>query len=66
MTIYDLLHKDHEEVAELLNKLENSSESAIKTRENTFSKVKKNLSLIARPNNKLFTPPLKTTKRRTS
>lgn len=43
MTIYNLLHEDHEKVADLLSKLENSSENATKTRENTFSKVKAEL-----------------------
>ncbi|MGC1955351.1 MAG: hemerythrin domain-containing protein [Gammaproteobacteria bacterium] len=59
MTIYDLLHKDHEEISKLLNKLETSSEGAIKTRENTFSKLKNELTAHSEAEQQTFYTALK-------
>lgn len=58
MNAFTLLKKDHETVAGLLNKIEETTERAIKTREELFARVKTELEIHARIEETIFYPAL--------
>lgn len=59
MDAIELLKKDHQTVRDLFKKLENTSETAIKTRESILLKLREELDLHTAIEEKLFYPSLK-------
>lgn len=59
MSLYDLLHKDHEKVAELFGLLEKSGESEIMRREQLLSSLVRELDLHSQAEEKYFYSRLK-------
>jgi hypothetical protein len=60
MDVYDLLHKDHERVRSLFQKLEETNEENIKERETLFENLRKELIAHSHAEQKLFYSKLKT------
>jgi iron-sulfur cluster repair protein YtfE (RIC family) len=58
MNPFELLKKDHEKVAGLFEKLDATTERAIKTRDELFTKLKNELDLHARIEESLLYPAL--------
>lgn len=59
MNAFELLSDDHEKVAGLLEKLEETTERAVKTRESLFAKLNEDLTVHARIEEAEFYPVLK-------
>jgi iron-sulfur cluster repair protein YtfE (RIC family) len=57
--ILDLLKKDHEKVAKMLEKLADTTENAIKTREEIFAKLAAELSSHEKFEEEVFYPQIK-------
>lgn len=62
MDIYTLLHKDHEAVKALFQKLEDTTEKAVKGREKLFETLKEELTVHAEAEEQFFYPKLLDTK----
>jgi hypothetical protein len=58
MNPFDLLKKDHKKVAELLDKLEKTTERGLKTRDQLFQQVKEELELHTAIEEEIFYPAL--------
>jgi hemerythrin superfamily protein len=58
MNAFTLLKNDHEKVAGLLDKLEGTTERALKTREELFTQLKSELDIHAEIEEKIFYPVL--------
>jgi iron-sulfur cluster repair protein YtfE (RIC family) len=59
MNAFDLLKEDHKKVADILEKLEPTSERALKTREELFTKLDSELEVHAAIEEQIFYPALK-------
>lgn len=59
MNAYELLKEDHKKVAGILEKLEPTTERALKTREDLFNKLNSELEVHAAIEEKIFYPVLK-------
>lgn len=59
MDAFTLLKNDHQKVAGLLEKLEGTTERALKTREELFTQLKSELDVHAEIEEKIFYPVLK-------
>lgn len=59
MDIYALLKQDHEKVKELLNKLDETGDGAVKTREKLFAQLKQELTVHSEAEEKTFYDALK-------
>jgi hypothetical protein len=59
MNVFDLLKEDHKEVSKMMDKLEETTENAEKTREKLFVELKKELDLHAFVEETYFYPALK-------
>lgn len=58
MDALELLKSDHEKVAGLLSKVENTTERALKTREDLFAQIKSELDLHAQIEEEIFYPAI--------
>ena len=58
MNAFDLLKADHKKVADILEKLDATSERALKTREELFTKLKRELDVHSRIEETVFYPVL--------
>jgi hemerythrin-like domain-containing protein len=58
MNAFTLLKADHKKVAELLEKLDSTTERGVKTREELFTKLKSELDVHARIEETIFYPAL--------
>ncbi|HEU4930488.1 MAG TPA: hemerythrin domain-containing protein [Pyrinomonadaceae bacterium] len=58
MDVFALLKADHEKVAEMMEKIEDTTERAVKARTETFTKLKTELDLHAMIEEKVFYPVL--------
>ena len=58
MDVFALLKEDHDRVAEMLEKIEKSTERAAKGREETFTRLKADLDLHAMIEEEVFYPSL--------
>jgi iron-sulfur cluster repair protein YtfE (RIC family) len=58
MNAFTLLKSDHEKVAGILERIESTTERAIKTREELFTQLKNELDLHARIEEEIFYPAL--------
>jgi len=58
MNAFDLLKADHKKVADILEKLDATSERALKTREELFTKLKRELDVHSRIEETIFYPVL--------
>jgi iron-sulfur cluster repair protein YtfE (RIC family) len=59
MNAFELLKKDHEKVSGLFKQLEETTERAVKTREELFAKLKEELDIHARIEETIFYPAIK-------
>ena len=59
MDAIELLKQDHEKVAGIFEKLEPTTENAVKTREELFAKLKTELDIHARIEEQIFYPAIK-------
>ncbi len=59
MNAFELLKKDHQKVSELFKQLEETTERAVKTREELFGKLKQELDVHARIEETIFYPAIK-------
>lgn len=59
MNAFELLKKDHKKVSELFKQLEDTTERAVKTREELFGKLKQELDIHARIEETIFYPAIK-------
>jgi iron-sulfur cluster repair protein YtfE (RIC family) len=59
MNAYDLLKEDHKKVSQIFEKLEPTTERALKTREELFSKLNGELEVHASIEEQIFYPALK-------
>ena len=59
MNAFELLKQDHEKVSGLFEKLEPTTERAVKTREELFEKLKNELDIHAEIEERIFYPALK-------
>lgn len=59
MDVFKLLEKDHQEVKSIMEKLADSSESAVKTREKLFKQLATELALHAKAEETIVYPRLK-------
>jgi hypothetical protein len=59
MNAFELLKKDHETVSGLFKKLEDTTERAVKTREELFATLKEELDIHARIEEQIFYPAIK-------
>lgn len=59
MNAYDLLKEDHKKVSEIFEKLEPTTERALKTREDLFSKLESELEVHTSIEEQIFYPALK-------
>lgn len=59
MNAYDLLKEDHKKVADIFEKLEPTTERALKTREELFRKLNSELEVHAAVEEQIFYPVLK-------
>lgn len=62
MNAFELLKADHEKVAGMLEEIENTTERAIKGRENLFARLKEELDLHARIEEEILYPALEESK----
>jgi hemerythrin-like domain-containing protein len=58
MNAFNLLKADHKKVADILEKLDATSERALKTREDLFTKLKRELDVHSRIEETIFYPVL--------
>jgi hemerythrin-like domain-containing protein len=58
MNAFTLLKQDHETVADLLEKIDQTTERGIKTREDLFTKLKTELDIHAKIEEEIFYPAL--------
>ena len=58
MDAFELLKSDHEKVAGILEKIEGTTERALKTREELFTQLKTELDIHAAIEEKIFYPVL--------
>jgi hypothetical protein len=59
MNAFELLKKDHKKVSDLFKQLDETTERAVKTREELFSKLKQELDIHARIEETIFYPSIK-------
>ncbi|MCA1557221.1 MAG: hemerythrin domain-containing protein [Acidobacteria bacterium] len=59
MNAFELLKKDHEKVSNLFKQLEETTERAVKSREELFGKLKQELDIHARIEETIFYPAIK-------
>jgi hypothetical protein len=59
MNAFELLKKDHKKVSDLFKQLEETTERAVKTREELFGKLKQELDIHARIEEQIFYPAIK-------
>ena len=59
MNAFELLKKDHEKVSGLFKQLDETTERAVKTREELFAKLKEELDIHARIEETIFYPAIK-------
>jgi hypothetical protein len=59
MNAFELLKKDHKKVSDLFKQLEETTERAVKTREELFGKLKQELDVHARIEEQIFYPAIK-------
>lgn len=59
MDVFKLLKSDHEKVAGIMDKIEGTTERALKTREELFTQLKTELDIHAEIEEKIFYPVLK-------
>lgn len=59
MNAFELMKKDHKKVSELFKQLEETTERAVKTREELFGKLKQELDIHARIEETIFYPAIK-------
>ena len=59
MNAFELLKKDHQKVSGLFKQLEETTERAVKTREDLFATLKQELDIHARIEEHIFYPALK-------
>lgn len=59
MNAFELLKKDHQKVSELFKQLDETTERAVKTREELFGKLKQELDIHARIEETIFYPAIK-------
>lgn len=62
MNAFELLKKDHKKVSELFKQLEETTERAVKTREELFAQVKQELEIHSRIEEQILYPVLKEAK----
>jgi hypothetical protein len=62
MNAFELLKKDHEKVSGLFKQLDDTTERAVKTREELFGKLKQELDIHARIEETIFYPAIKEAK----
>jgi hypothetical protein len=62
MNAFELLKKDHKKVSDLFKQLEETTERAVKTREELFGKLKQELDIHARIEETIFYPAIKEAK----
>ncbi len=58
MDAFDLLKSDHEKVAGMLEKIESTTERAVKSRDDLFARLKQELDIHARIEEEIFYPAL--------
>jgi hemerythrin superfamily protein len=58
MNVFTLLKQDHQTVADLLDKIDKTTERGTKTREELFARVKSELDVHAQVEEKIFYPAL--------
>lgn len=59
MNAFELLKKDHQKVSDLFKQLEETTERAVKTRQDLFAKLKLELTIHARIEEQIFYPAIK-------
>ena len=59
MNAFELLKKDHKKVSDLFKQLDETTERAVKTREELFGKLKQELEIHARIEETIFYPAIK-------
>jgi hemerythrin-like domain-containing protein len=59
MNAFELLKKDHEKVSGIFEKLEPTTERAVKTREELFAQLKQELDIHARIEEEIFYPSIR-------
>jgi hypothetical protein len=59
MNALELLKKDHQKVSDLFKRLEDTTERAVKTREELFATLKEELTVHARIEEQIFYPAIK-------
>jgi iron-sulfur cluster repair protein YtfE (RIC family) len=59
MDAFELLKQDHEKVSGIFEKLEPTTENAVKTREELFTRLKNELDVHARIEEQIFYPAIK-------
>lgn len=62
MNAFELLKKDHKKVSDLFKQLEETTERAVKTREELFAQVKQELEIHSRIEEQILYPVLKEAK----
>ena len=62
MNAFELLKKDHKKVSDLFKQLEETTERAVKTREELFAQLKQELDIHARIEEQILYPVLKEAK----
>src|ERR1044072_1843100 len=59
MNVFELLKEDHKKVSQIFEKLEPTTEQAVKTRSELFAKLKNELEIHTRIEEEIFYPVLK-------
>src|SRR3977135_677240 len=59
MNVFELLKEDHKKVSQIFEKLEPTTEQAVKTRDELFAKLKNELEIHTRIEETIFYPVLK-------
>jgi iron-sulfur cluster repair protein YtfE (RIC family) len=59
MNVFELLKEDHKKVSQIFEKLEHTTEQAVKTRDELFGKLKNELEIHTRIEETIFYPVLK-------
>lgn len=59
MNVFELLKEDHKKVAQIFEKLDPTTEQAVKTRSELFAKLKNELEIHTRIEEEIFYPVLK-------
>jgi hypothetical protein len=59
MNAFELMKKDHKKVSDLFKQLDETTERAVKTREELFGKLKQELDIHARIEETIFYPAIK-------